>query len=141
MIPKIGIGYAVSDDGVSWEKPLNDLMVSPRGFDTEPYEYITSKPFLIREDSGFRMWLNTFGTAYRVRSLFGYDGSNWEWQDSGFDGEFGVGKKGCFDDHQRCYVSVLKFEDQYRCWFTGNGFGQTGMGYAEGRVDGDQEDG
>ena len=141
VIPKIGIGYAVSDDGVSWEKPLNDLMVSPRGFDTEPYEYITSKPFLIREDSGFRMWLNTFGTAYRVRSLFGYDGSNWEWQDSGFDGEFGVGKKGCFDDHQRCYVSVLKVEDQYRCWFTGNGFGQTGMGYAEGRVDGDQEDG
>ena len=50
------------------------------------------------------------------------------------DGEFGVGETGCFDDRQRCYVSVIKSGDTYRCWFTGNGFGETGMGYAEGTV-------
>ena len=132
VIPRIGVGFATSDDGVNWEKPQDDLMVSPRGFETQPYEYISSKPFLLKEDKGWRMWLHTFGTAYRVRSLFGCDGLNWEWQESGIDGEFGIGKKGCFDDQQRCYVSVVKFGDTYRCWYTGNGFGQTGMGYAEG---------
>ncbi len=132
LIPRIGIGFAVSDDGVDWVKPQDDLMVSPRGFETEPYEYISSKPFLLEEDDGYRMWLHTFGTAYRVRSLFGQDGLNWEWQESGIDGEFGIGDTGCFDDRQRCYVSVIKCGDVYRCWYTGNGFGQTGMGYAEG---------
>ncbi|MBS13919.1 MAG: hypothetical protein CME19_20285 [Gemmatimonadetes bacterium] len=132
VIPRIGVGYAVSDDGVSWAKPLDDLMVSPRGFETEPYEYISSKPFLLEEEDGYRMWLHTFGTAYRVRSLFSRDGMHWTWQKSGIDGELGVGKQGCFDDQQRCYVSVIKSGDTYRCWYTGNGFGQTGMGYAEG---------
>lgn len=132
VIPRIGVGFAVSDDGVDWVKPQGDLMVSPRGFETEPYEYISSKPFLLEEDDGCRMWLHTFGTAYRVRSLYGRDGLNWEWQESGIDGEFGIGEKGCFDDCQRCYVSVIKFGDAYRCWYTGNEFGQTGMGYAEG---------
>ncbi len=134
VIPRIGVGFAVSDDGVDWVKPQDDLMVSPRGFDTEPYEYISSKPFLLEEADGWRMWLHTFGSAYRVRSLFGQDGLNWEWQESGVDGEFGVGETGCFDDRQRCYVSVIKSGDTYRCWFTGNGFGETGLGYAEGTV-------
>lgn len=133
FIPRIGIGYAVSQDGIHWTKPLDDLMVSPRDFDTEPYEYICSKPYVIQEDTGYRMWVNTFGTAYRVRSLTSPDGLHWRWQESGPDGDFGVGPPGAFDDHQRCYASVVKYGDEYRCWYTGNGFGATGIGYAVGR--------
>ena len=132
IIPRIGVGYAVSEDGTTWSKPLDGLLVSPRGFDTTPYEYISSKPFLLEEDDGLRMWLHTFGTAYRVRSLYSHDGIDWEWQPSGPDGEFSIGEKGAFDDQQRCYVTVIKHGDTYRCWYTGNGFGQTGMGFAEG---------
>ncbi len=135
VIPRIGVGYAVSEDGIEWTKPLGDLMVSPRGFDTEPYEYICSKPFIVREGAGYRMWVHTFGTAYRVRSLIGSDGLHWRWQDSGPEGEFGVGTPGAFDDRQRCYVSVVEHNGEYRCWYTGNGFGATGMGYAVGRLD------
>jgi hypothetical protein len=133
VIPRIGVGFAVSENGIDWEKPRDDLVVSPRGFETEPYEYISSKPFLLREDGGERMWVHTFGKNYRVRSLTGKNGLDWTWQDSGLEGEFGVGEKGSFDDQQRCYVSVIKFEDEYRCWYTGNGFGHTGMGYAVGK--------
>ncbi len=132
VIPRIGVGFATSEDDANWTKPLDDLLVAPRGFETEPYEYISSKPFLLEEEDGFRMWVHTFGTAYRVRSLYSQDAMDWEWQDSGVEGEFGVGVAGCFDDRQRCYVSVIKYGDEYRCWYTGNGFGQTGMGYAEG---------
>lgn len=132
-IPRIGVAYAESADGLSWAKPFGHLLVEPRGHDTEPYEYICSKPFILREPEGYRMWAHTFGTAYRVRSLTSYDGFEWTWTESGPEGEFGTGPEGAFDDNQRCYVSIVKHEDEYRCWFTGNGFGQTGMGYAVGR--------
>ena len=68
-IPQIGIAYAESDDGLHWAKPRADWIVKPRGFAVEPYEYICSKPFILQEPRGYRMWVHTFGTAYRVRSL------------------------------------------------------------------------
>ena len=81
------------------------------------------------------MWVNTFGTAYRMRSLVGPDLRSWRWCDSGPDGELGVGRAGAFDDRQRCYVSIVKHGEEYRCWYTGNRFGATGMGYAAGRLE------
>ena len=132
IIPRIGVGYAVSEDGIHWTKPLDDLMVAPRGFGTELYEYIASKPWVIREADGYRMWVSTFGTAYRIRSLTSKDGLHWDWVPSGPDGDLGVGEPGAFDDHQRCYASVVKHGEEYRCWYTANGFGQTGIGYAVG---------
>ena len=42
-IPEIGIAYAESRDGLHWEKPLDRLVVAPRGFGVTPYEYICSK--------------------------------------------------------------------------------------------------
>ena len=133
FIPRIGIGYAESENGIEWHKPYDELMVAPRGFGTEPYEYISSKPCVIREESGYRMWLSTFGTAYRIRSLVSTDGLHWNWNPSGIDGEFGIGAKGAFDDHQRSYACVIRHQEEYRCWYTGNGFGRSGMGYAVGR--------
>ncbi len=132
-IPYISIGYAVSEDGLQWTKPLPHSLIHPRGFATEAYEYIASKPCILHDGYLYRMWLNTFGTAYRMRGLISRDGLHWHWQESGIDGEMGVGAAGCFDDRQRCYVSVVKHGDDYRCWYTGNGFGTTGMGYAVGR--------
>lgn len=134
VIPRIGVGYAVSDDGIHWTKPLDDLMVAPRGFDAEPYEYICSKPWIVREGDGYRLWVSTVGIAYRIRSLTSSDGLNWQWEPSGPDGDFGIGENGAFDDHQRCYACVVKHEDEYRCWYTGNGYGQTGIGYATGKA-------
>ncbi|MHB0935140.1 MAG: glycoside hydrolase family protein [Armatimonadota bacterium] len=133
VIPGIGISYAVSRDGIAWEKPLDHRVIEPRGFATAPYEYIASKPCILREGGGYRAWVHTFGTAYRVRGLTSADGLAWEWQPGGIDGELGVGEPGAFDAEQRCYVSVVREGEEYRCWYTGNGFGGTGMGYAVGK--------
>ncbi len=130
VIPHIGVGYAESTNGIRWTKPLDGLLVSPRGFATEPFEYIVSKPFVLRHDGRWTMWVNIFGTAYRVRSLISGDGVSWTWTDSGPDGDLGVGAAGSFDDHQRSYASVVAHDGGLRCWYTGNGFGQTGIGYA-----------
>ena len=132
-IPRIGIGYAVSRDGIHWEKPLDGLMIAPRGQDADPYEYINSKPFVVREETGYRMWYSTFGYAYRVRSLVSEDGLQWIRVPSGPDGDLGVGEGDAFDSVQRCYACGVRHGDGYRLWFTGNNFGGTGMGYAVGR--------
>jgi len=133
-IPRIGVACAVSSDGVRWKKDPAGFIVSPRGHDFDPYEYINSKPFVIEEEDGYRMWISTFGHAYRIRSLVSKDGLEWERVPSGPDGDLGVGAEGEFDDHQRSYASVVKHGDEHRMWYTGNGFGATGIGYAVGRV-------
>ncbi len=130
-IPEIGIAYAESDDGVRWEKPIAHLVVAPRGLAVTPYEYICSKPCVIKRRSGYVMWVNTFGTAYRVHRLTSADGVHWQWaKRCGPDGELGVGGAGSFDDQQRSYPTVVDSDGTLHCWFTGNRFGATGMGYA-----------
>lgn len=131
IIPQIGVAYAESDDGIHWEKPIDHLIVSPRAFGVSPYEYICSKPCVLKAADGYIMWVNTFGTAYRVHRLFSRDGLSWEWGERlGENGELGTGKPGAFDDHQRSYPTIVNHNGELRCWFTGNGFGGTGMGYA-----------
>ena len=133
-IPMIGVAYAESEDGLHWEKPLDDWVVKPRAGGVEPYEYICSKPCVIAHGGGYTMWVNTFGTAYRVHRLTSADGIYWQWADRvGADGELGVGEAGAFDDHQRSYPTVVQYRGGYRCWYTGNGFGTGGMGYLRGR--------
>jgi hypothetical protein len=133
-IPRIGVGYAVSRDGLVWNKPLPDLLIAPRGFGADPYEYICSMPRVMRDGAGWRMFISTFGPAYRVRSLVSPDGLAWTHAPSGPDGELGVGAAGAFDDYQRSYACAVREADTYHLWYTGNGFGATGMGYARGRL-------
>ena len=130
-IPEIGIAYAESRDGLHWEKPLDHLLIAPRAFGVTPYEYICSKPCVIKEQGGYVMWVNTFGTAYRVHRLVSKDGLDWQWaRRYGADGELGVGEDGAFDDQQRSYPAIVAGNGELHCWFTGNRFGTTGIGYA-----------
>lgn len=130
-IPRIGLAYAESDDGLHWSKPFADWLIKPRGFGVEPYEYICSKPCIVRDETGYTLWLNTFGTAYRVHRLTSRDGLAWTWVPRvGPDGELGAGAPGAFDDRQRSYPLMMPHRDGYRCWYTGNNFGTTGMGFA-----------
>ena len=130
-IPQIGVAYAESDDGLHWEKPLDDWVVKPLGFAVEPYEYICSKPCIVKDGDTYTMWVNTFGTAYRVHRLHSTDGIHWEWAERvGPDGELGMGSADAFDGHQRSYPTIVRHGDQYRCWYTGDNFGTTGMGFA-----------
>jgi hypothetical protein len=132
IIPEIGIAYAESVDGIAWYKPFDEWIVRPRHHGVEPYEYICSKPCVLKmPDGSYTMWVNTFGTAYRIHRLSSRDGVQWEWASrAGSDGELGVGSEGAFDDAQRCYLTVVLHEGTYRGWYSGNGYGTTGMGFA-----------
>jgi hypothetical protein len=139
-IPTIGIAYATSTDAITWHKPLNHLLIAPRFHDTTPYEYIVSKPFLIHEPhtSSYRLFVSTFGHAYRIRSLTSPDALHWTHVPSGPDGDLGIGASSSgansFDSHQRSYACVLRHKNQYRLWYTGNNFGDTGLGYATANI-------
>lgn len=135
-LPTIGIALAVSHDGIHWHKPLEKLIIAPRFYDAQPYEYIVSKPWVVEEtdahgmNTGWRMFVSTFGHAYRTRSLVSSDGLSWSHVPSSTEGDIGVGAPGSFDDHQRSYACVVKHHNTYRMWYTGNRFGLSGMGYA-----------
>lgn len=145
-IPNVGIGYAESKDGVHWYYPLDRWAVKARGFHLDFYEYLLSKPWVIKDGAGYRMWCGALGIRYRIRSLTSEDALNWtfhdDWvfEDAQNGGRGGIGAPGTFDDVQRSYPMVIKDGRTYHCWYTGNWFGQTGkdyttgMGYAVGRL-------
>lgn len=130
LLPHIGIGYAESEDGRHWRKPFNEYLVSPRYAAHEPFEYVVSKPCVIRDVDCWRMWVSSCGRRYRIRSLVSDNGLDWRWVSSPEDGELGLGPPGSFDDNQNCYACVIPTGAEYRMWYTGNDFGRTGIGYA-----------
>jgi len=132
-IPRIGIGLAVSRDGINWKKH-DGLVLAPRGFGADPYEYINSKPFVLPEENGFRMWFSSYGFAYRIQEAWSNDGINWQHCTTKADSYLGTGSSGSFDGIQRSYASVVKKENTYHMWYTGNNFGTTGIGYAVGKT-------
>jgi hypothetical protein len=128
----VGIGYAVSTDGVHWTKPFDTALVQPRWREHEPFEYIVSKPCVQRDGEVWRMWASSVSPAYRLRTLWSPDGLDWRWDPDGPTGILGLGAAGAFDDRMTSYASVVRHGATWRLWYTGNDFGATGMGYAEG---------
>jgi hypothetical protein len=138
-IPHAGIGYAESKDGFNWTYPVDHWIVAPRGdIGKGTYEYLLSKPWVIKDNGGYRMWCGALGAKYRIRSLTSKDGMNWTFHDDWIFDDFkdpnqdGVGRAGSFDDLQREYPMVIKRGNEYFCWYTGNWFGQAGKGYTTG---------
>lgn len=128
----IGLGLAVSDDGLRWEKPYDHFLIPPRLFATEPYETKVAVPRVLQDGPFWRMWVGCLAKHYRTCSLISRDAIHWHWQPSGATGDLATGSPGTFDDQQRCHSMIIKHGDQYRCWYTGNRFGGTGLGYAHG---------
>ena len=130
----VGLGYAVSSDGICWEKPLDDFIIAPRRAALPVYEWWIAKPMVLRDADGrWRMWVSGSGHRYRMFSLISDDLLHWEWEPSDVDGDFGVGEPDTFDSEQRSYTAVTREGDEYRCWYSGNGYGATGIGYAVGK--------
>jgi hypothetical protein len=130
-IPIIGVAHATSKDGLVWEMPRDDFLVPPRWREAPRFEYIASKPYVTREGDKLRMWISSASPCYRLRSLTGTSPTDWTWDEDAPLGLFGLGEEGAFDDQLYSYASVLEVEDRTLMWYTGNWFGNTGMGLAE----------
>lgn len=145
-VPTVGIGYSESEDGITWTYPLDNWTVPPRHYGRLPYEYLLSKPWVIKDGEGYRMWCGGKGKAYRIRSLTSPDALHWTFHDDWtFDDvddpdKDGVGPSGSFDHEMRSYPCVIQQGDSYHMWYTGDWFGEvgpgrlTGIGYARGAL-------
>ena len=130
--PFYHIKYAESKNGIDWQR---------KGIVAIDYksenEAGIARPFVLKIAGKYKMW-------YSYRSLVGYktdknasyrvgyaesdDAINWVRMDekAGID----ISPNG-WDSEMICYQSIVEWNNKLFMFYNGNGFGRTGIGYAE----------
>lgn len=132
MEPVYQIKYAVSDDGIHWKTDLNNICI-PAGINEA-----LAKPCVIKTKDKYLMWYSTRKTldfrtnrekSYRIGYAESQDGFKWVRKDQ----EVGIDVSDAgWDSEMIAYANVIEQNDRYVMFYNGNGFGQSGIGYATG---------
>lgn len=123
------IGYATSTDGIRWNK-LSTAILTPRESAVKPYEAVVSKPSVLLLNGRYHMWLSVFcmeDRGYRLEYASSKDGVSWQ---RSFDQEIVPPTHGGFDSANQSYANVIEQGEELWMFYTGNGFGRTGIGLA-----------
>lgn len=118
--------YAESDDGIVWQR-RNHVAV---GFDFFG-EYALSRPCVLRDARGYRMWFSSRGDTYRIRYAESDDGITWRriGDRAGID----VSPEG-WDSEMIEYPCVFEHRGRPYLLYCGNSYGRTGFGIAVGEA-------
>jgi len=129
--PCYKIKYGESDDGINWSRP-NKTCIEYK-FEGEAI----ARPSIIRENGRYRMWYCSRGSinyrtdkeqSYRIGYAESVDGFDWERKDE----EVGIERStDGWDSIMMCYPYVYQHKDKKYLFYNGNGFGESGVGYAE----------
>jgi predicted GH43/DUF377 family glycosyl hydrolase len=127
--PVYVIKYGHSQDGIHWERP-NVLSVKPR-HDKEAF----SHPCVVKSGGRYRMWYcfresedyRDGRGSYRIGYAVSDGGQEFERRDH--DAGITVSAEG-WDSTMICYPYVIAADGRTMMFYNGNGFGQTGIGYA-----------
>jgi len=116
------IKYAESRDGINWQR--DGIIAIDFANDQE---YAISRPTVIHEDVGWKMWYSFRGQSYRIGYAESEDGRKWDRLDSqaGID----VSTTG-WDSKMIEYPFVFDHKSQRYMLYNGNGYGKTGFGLA-----------
>jgi hypothetical protein len=120
--------YAESADGLEWE-PTGRVSIDYVG----PQETAISRPCVVRQADGYRMWFSARGTSYRIGHARSSDGIVWERTDD--EVELQSDADG-WDSDMQAYPWVFDHEGERHMLYNGNGYGATGIGHAVLRGDG-----
>jgi len=114
--------YAESDDGIHWKRL--GKVAFPLDAETE---YAVSRPCVLKNGSGYKMWYSFRGSKYRIGYAESDDGLSWQRRDDqvGID----VSDSG-WDSEAVSYASVFAHNGQLFMLYNGNGYGRTGFGLA-----------
>lgn len=125
--PIYTVFYAESKDGLDWK--LDQKPVIPYQYDGE----VLSVPWVTRTQQGFIMWYSTRGSSsvdekrYMAGVATSHDGITWERRDS----EVGIEKSANgWDSEMICYPAIYNYGDKTYMFYSGNGVGRGGIGYA-----------
>jgi len=116
------IRHAESSDGIDWRE---------RGYVCIDFkddaEYAITRPCVIRDRSGYRMWYSYRGNRYRIGYAESPDGFRWERLDQ--IAGIGASHEG-WDSEMVEYAYVFDHEGERYMLYNGNGYGRTGFGIA-----------
>ncbi|MBL7159158.1 alpha/beta hydrolase [Candidatus Microgenomates bacterium] len=121
------IGYAVSDNGITWIKNENNPIIEA----TTPWENsVVVLPRVIKFDSFYEMW---YHAGPMIPIVFAYanssDGINWS-KPAEENPALERGPSGSFDHNLIVAPSVVKREDVYQMWYGGSDGSHWRIGYA-----------
>jgi len=119
-----GIGYAESEDGLSWAVK-DRLCIEP----DEKKEFSVGRPWVVLENNLYKMWysIRYKDKLYRIGYAESEDGISWKRKDN--EAGIDVSKTG-WDSEMICYPAVIKVRDIVYMFYNGNKNGETGFGYA-----------
>jgi hypothetical protein len=116
------VKYCVSDDGVAWQRS-GHVSVDYAG----PEEHAFGRPCVVRDGDLYRMWYCSRGRAYRIGYAESANGLDWQRKDS----EAGLEPSPTdWDSEMQAYPLVLDSGGKRYLLYNGNGYGETGIGYA-----------
>jgi len=129
--PFYHLKYAESEDGIHWDR---------KGIVAIDYKSLEEggivKASVIKEEKLYKMWYSYRNgrdyrqnktNSYRIGYAESIDGKIWQRMDEqvGID----VSQKG-WDSEMLAYPHVIEHENKKFLFYNGNGFGQSGFGYA-----------
>lgn len=127
--PEYNIKLAISEDGINWEK-RNEVVIEENemGGVATPCVFEYNNKYIMY--FGYRRPYDEDGRAgrYRIGYAESEDLINWI-RDDGMAG-INVSNNG-WDSDMVCYPSVVKIKEKYLMFYCGNGYGESGFGYAE----------
>lgn len=125
--PIYTVFYAESDDGVSWNPVAGRLI---------EYDYdgeVISAPWVLKMGGKYAMWYSKRGSMNRSEKNYtigfaeSFDGLTWK----RLDGQAGISKSPSgWDSEMICYPAFFFHKNEVYMFYSGNGVGRGGMGYA-----------
>jgi len=125
QVPRYGLRYLHSDDGLTWG-PAGRPVIAPADDD----EYGFGRPFAVPMSNGFRLWYSIRSRSkwYRIGFADSPDGTTWRRRDA--EAGIDVSPEG-WDSRIVCYASVITLNNRSYMFYNGNDYGRAGFGIAE----------
>jgi predicted GH43/DUF377 family glycosyl hydrolase len=128
--PRYHIKYCESSDGIEWKRE-GKIAIDYKDID----EAGIVKASVLKEDGIYKMWYSfrnfqefrtNVNNSYKIGYAESENGYDWNRKDNLL--KFSNGEE--WDTLMMCYPHVIKTPNQKIMFYNGNGFGQSGFGYA-----------
>ncbi len=128
--PIYTIRYAHSSNGIDWMRDGKECMSPNTEFEA------FARPAVIKTEQGYLMWYNYRDSfdyrdgvgSYQIGFAESYNGREWVRNDS----VAGITRSAeGWDSLMQCYPAVLECGEFLYLFYNGNGFGKSGLGYAQ----------
>lgn len=128
------IGYAISPDGINWEKDMENNPVLEGGIVGSYLEGWVCYPNVMYHDGMFEMWFSGHDVFehYRIGYASSEDGIEWDYVTE--EPVLSIGENETWDDIMVCRPSVIIDDNQYKMWYAGNNGSRYKIGFATGDI-------